>query len=243
MDDSSAVPQITRYLQTLGGLPPKIVRVDGFFLWMTCPMCGKEYSKRLSLLTWAVRQGNQTGMACSRHCGTRRRAVLTPEVFTQSGEKKRGVPATGKWAKGSVRGPLTDERRAHLSKVLKAKGHKPLVRGGNGTGMTPAEALLASTLEPLGFQWNLPIALGKGCRQAGYPPAYKVDFGCRARKLALEVDGQSHRLQARQEQDRKKEARLKELGWSVFRVANEAVLTLFSTSKSPDVRTILPAVF
>lgn len=241
MDDASAVPQITQYLQTLGGLPPKIVRVDGFFLWMICPMCGKEYSKRLSLLTWAVRQGNQTGMACSRHCGTRRRAVLTPEVFVLMGERRRGVPATGKRAKGSVQGPLSEDRRAHLSKVLKAKGHKPPVRGGNGTGMTPAEALLAPYLESQGFQWNLSIALGG--RKPGFPTCYKVDFGCRARKLALEVDGQSHRLRARQEQDRKKEARLKELGWSVFRVANEAVLTLFSTSKSPDVRTILPAVF
>lgn len=243
MDDTSAVPQITRYLQTLGGLPPKIVRVDGFFLWMTCPMCGKEYSKRLSLLTWAVRQGNQTGMACSRHCGTKRRAVLTPEVFTRMGEARRGVPATGKRARGVPQGPYSDERRAQISKTLRALGHKPPVRGGNGTGMTPAEALLAPYLESQGFQWNLSIGLGKGCRQAGYPPGYKVDFGCRARKLALEVDGQSHRLRVRQEQDRKKEARLQELGWSVFRVVNEEVLTLFSTSKSPDVRTILPAAF
>lgn len=241
MDDASAVPQITQYLQTLDGLPPKIVRVDGSFLWMTCPMCGKEYSKRLSLLTWAVRQGNQTGMACSRHCGTRRRAVLTPEVFTRVGERKRGVPMTGKRAKGTTHGPLSDERRAHLSKVLKDKGHKPPVRGGNGTGMTPAEKLLAPYLESRGFQWNLPIGLGS--RQPGYPTNYKLDFGCRSTKTGLEVDGQSHRLRSRQDQDRKKEDKLRELGWSVFRVTNETVLTLFSTSKSPDVRTILPAGF
>ena len=228
MDDSSAVPQITRYLQTLGGLPPRIARVDGFFLWLTCPMCGQEYSKRLSLLTWAVRQGNQTGLTCSRSCGTKRRALLTPEVFTQSGEKKRGVPATGKVAKGSVRGPLTDERRARVSKVLKAKGHKPLVRGGNGTGMTPAEALLASTLEPLGFQWNLSIALGG--RKPGFPTCYKVDFGCRARKLALEVDGGTwtggrHTRGMGYEDDCRKFAEAAILGWRVIRATGDQVRT------------------
>jgi len=47
-----------------------------------------------------------------------------------------------------------------------------------------------------------------------------VDLAWPDRKLALEIDGSSHRMRARLAQDRKKDAVLEQLGWRVFRVSN-----------------------
>ena len=241
MATSSLAPLLTQYLQTVGGLLPEIVREDRFSLRLRCGLCSTEYSKRKSLLAWAISQGTQTGLACSRYCGTKRRHILHPEYGEQTRERCLGVPATGKHAKGVPQGPKSEETCARISATLRKIGWRPPIRKGNGTGLTAAEALLHPHLQLLGFEWNVPIALGG--RQPGYPTCYKVDFGHRELKLALEVDGFSHASRARQAQDRKKEEKLSQLGWRVFRVKNTQVLSLSSISKWKDVLTILPEEF
>jgi very-short-patch-repair endonuclease len=104
----------------------------------------------------------------------------------------------------------------------------PSVRGGNGTGMTPCEKLLSAHL-PTGYIWNYAIKLGG--RHPGYPTCYKVDFGNPKTKHAIEVDGGSHGSKERRLQDRKKEAKLRELGWSVSRITNREVLRKYGTSR------------
>lgn len=56
-------------------------------------------------------------------------------------------------------------------------------------------------------------------RPIGY---YIVDFFCKDLKLIIEVDGEIHRFQKKK--DKKREAELKELGYSIIRFGNEDLL-------------------
>jgi very-short-patch-repair endonuclease len=102
-------------------------------------------------------------------------------------------------------------------------------RRGNGTGMMPAESALAPHL-PEGFVYNyaIPTKTPKG---NGYPTCYKVDFGHPIWKTAIEVDGVSHNSPSRRAQDKKKDAKLLELGWFVLRISNQEVLSGSGISK------------
>jgi very-short-patch-repair endonuclease len=102
--------------------------------------------------------------------------------------------------------------------------------------MTEAEQLVA-TLLPACWVWNYPVALGR--RQEGYPTNYKLDFANPNTKQGLEVDGNSHNMSARKAQDKKKEAKLAGLGWSVLRITNKEVLSLYSTLKLKEHLTTL----
>ena len=241
MEPQSPVHLITQYLQTLAGLPPKIVRVEGCYIVLTCPMCGTEYKKKQSLLTYAARQKNQTGLTCSNYCGTSRRFQLQPEAFKAVGDKLRGRVATGLHGRGVPRGPLSEGHRVHLSEVAREKGYRPSVRGGNGTGMSPAEKALWEFLEMRGFLWGHAVPLGK--REQGYPTNYKLDFAHVQSQVALEVDGSSHRLAERQAQDLKKAVKLESLGWKVFRISNEKALSLSGILKSETAPTTSPEEF
>src|SRR3990167_5375326 len=111
--------------------------------------------------------------------------------------------------------------REKVSKILKKMGHQPKIRGGNGTGPTRPEKILWEKFPDL--SWNYPIKLGLA-RQPGYPSCYKADLCYPDLKLAIEVDGTSHQMLARQMQDKKKDAKLKELGWLVLRILNKEIL-------------------
>jgi hypothetical protein len=141
--------------------------------------------------------------------------------------------------RGKPSGPKTDAHRAKLSAAAKAKGIKPTVRKGNGTGMTPTEQLISEVL-PAGWVWNYPVALGG--KQQGFPTNYKLDFAWPHLKVRLEVDGGSHATIARQMQDRKKESKLAELGWSVFRISNVQTEKLYTTSNLKEHLIILLGV-
>ena len=52
-------------------------------------------------------------------------------------------------------------------------------------------------------------------------------------KVGLEVDGVSHAMRSRKLQDKKKEAKLAELGWSVLRISNAQVASMSTTSIFP----------
>jgi hypothetical protein len=150
-------------------------------------------------------------------------------IFSNLRPEQRGKPS----------GPKSEAHRAKLSAVAKAKGHKPIIRKGNGTGMTAAEQLISEVL-PAGWVWNYPVALGG--RQLGYPTNYKLDFAHPQLKLGLEVDGNSHTALVRQQQDRKKEAKLAQLGWKVFRISNAQTGKLYSTLKLREHLTTLLAI-
>lgn len=123
--------------------------------------------------------------------------------------------------------------REKVSLQLRVMGWMPSVRGGNGHGPTVPEQLLACALG-----WEMGISVPtRQPRGSGYPTHYKIDVGNRALKIAIEVDGTSHQAIDRRRQDRKKEALLAGLGWSVLRFSNrdvterlaECVRTVLST--------------
>lgn len=133
-----------------------------------------------------------------------------------------------------------EDVRKKISGTLRAMGHRPVVRGGNGAGMTgPQKALLAA----LGDGWIAEhvVNVWKGKRVPGVPGHYKIDLANIEMMIALEVDGGSHGPASRKEQDQRKDQFLAGEGWSVFRVTNERAMYLSTISKSADILRTLRA--
>lgn len=97
-----------------------------------------------------------------------------------------------------------------------------LARGGNGQPTRP-QLLLA---QALGWSIEFPILTAPIRGQLpSLPPCYKVDLADPGRRLAVEVDGNSHKSKLWRFLDWRKEAALTALGWSVLRFSNKEVLT------------------
>ncbi len=111
------------------------------------------------------------------------------------------------------------EVREKLSRRLREMNHRPSVRGGNGTGMTSAQATM---LGILGEQWKAELSVSLGRRRPSYPTCYKLDLGNAELKVGIELDGNSH--YSRKAQDQKKDAALASLGWMVLRFWNWEIL-------------------
>lgn len=116
------------------------------------------------------------------------------------------------------------ETREKVSRTLRRIGHAPAVRGGNGHPSSRAVSLLSTCCSPLGFVPEYAVRTGKKTSNK-YPTVYKIDLAHPVLKIAIEVDGSSHRALERQKQDRKKERFLTGHGWTVLRFTNQTVLT------------------
>jgi hypothetical protein len=114
--------------------------------------------------------------------------------------------------------------RRKVSLKLRQMNHKPSVRGGNGKGMTKPQSLL---LAALSSGWVPEFSLSLGKKTPGFPTCYKMDLANPAMKIAIEVDGASHR--SRKDQDQKKDAKLASLGWTVLRLWNKDILSWSSS--------------
>lgn len=192
---------------------------------------------------------------CGRSCSAKWRMrqpehlakVHTPEVAAKRGAARRawfaqgGEKAEAERRRIAALNPTSrPEVREKLSRVLKAMGHGPSVRGGNGRGMThPQKALL----DVLCGAWTPEFALSLGPRTPGYPTHYKIDLADAVRKVAIEVDGLSHVAMIRREQDARKEARLRDMGWTVLRFSNRDIRTWIDTGMPTEssISTILAA--
>lgn len=198
-------------------------RQDSLFLVdLVCKNCAATFQMRRFKWEWHQKRGTNVGSYCSKSCVQKKwhrdnpgRHPFTPE------NKKLWTPVV---ARGFTR---TEANRKQISDTLKARGHKPLVRGGNGAGMTKHEALVAPHLTEA-WAWNYPVALGE--QRPGYPSNYKLDFADPERKVGLEVDGGTHTSYLGKQRDKKKMDRLAELGWKVFRITNTEAARLSTTS-------------
>ena len=120
------------------------------------------------------------------------------------------------------------ETREKMSQTLKRIGHKPPIHGGNGTGATQAQELLAKALGE-GWLMEYPVKTHAGrINDMHYPTCYKVDIANAQKKIAIEVDGASHLSLLAQARDKKKENFLKSQGWKVLRFKNAEVLETLS---------------
>lgn len=104
-------------------------------------------------------------------------------------------------------------------KASKKRGYAHLT-GGNGTGLTVPQALLQSRLG-----WKAEHCVGVRPRRPGLPSHYKLDLAAPELKLAIEIDGQSHRTPEARRRDEKKTAYLVSQGWRVLRFRNDEVLS------------------
>jgi hypothetical protein len=107
------------------------------------------------------------------------------------------------------------QRKAHSR--LAASGYRTL-NGGNGRGPTRPQLMLATLL---GWPTEYVVPT-KGL--PGYPSHYKLDIANPKRRIAIEVDGQSHSSKAVRAKDIKKTRFLEERGWTVLRFRNAEVL-------------------
>ena len=107
--------------------------------------------------------------------------------------------------------------REKVSVKLKAIGHKPKIRGGNGQ-ITNPQLLLATAL---GWEMEYPV---KTLKKENYPSIYKIDIANPILKIGIEVDGNSHCALSRQAEYKKKVDLLNSLGWYILRFKYEEVL-------------------
>ena len=167
---------------------------------------------------WQKLRYRETGRVyCGKACSTAYRAKISSETMARTNREHASK-------RMKERNPMRrEEIRAKVSQTLKAIGHAPSVRGGNGRAPTAAEQALALVLGPLGFQNQLAVPT-KMPRGLGYPTHYKLDCGNSTFRISVEADGPSHGTLARKEQDAKKDALLGLYGWTVLRFSNEEVL-------------------
>jgi hypothetical protein len=155
---------------------------------------------------------------CSPACSKRAKGRSSSRHMAET--NRRGLAAASS-LRMSRHNPMHDPATPRkVSDALRAMGHQPAVKGGNGRGPSPAERLLA---DALGWPTNVVVPT-RMPRASGYPTAYKLDVANEALRIAIEVDGASHSSLARQGQDRKKERFLAGRGWIVLRFSNRDVM-------------------
>jgi hypothetical protein len=167
----------------------------------TCSICGGPFIARA--------YGSRVQQACSGACRSLRSSrTLARTNRLLASDRMR------------ARNPMRHESvRSKVSATLRAIGHGPRVRGGNGRGPTETEAAMSAAL---GWPTNV-IVPTRQPRGSGYPTHYKLDVANRSLRVAIEIDGSSHCALARRAQDKKKTAFLMSLGWTVIRVSADGV--------------------
>lgn len=120
---------------------------------------------------------------------------------------------------------------------------KKCLCGGNGRPTSLQVRRLVQMLKNNG--WELEVAIPTGCpkKEHKYPTCYKVDIADPRRKIAIEVDGESHRTPARRAQDAKKKELLERLGWKVYHITNKEVDAMCIIFRCQDILHILQEVF
>ena len=111
-----------------------------------------------------------------------------------------------------------------VDKIRQAnKGRTFLARGGNGQ-LTKQQVALCQALglPDQAMEHVIPTALAKEQFES-LPTAYKVDIGIPDVRLAIEVDGNTHKTKKWKFLDRRKTAVLNFLGWTVLRFWNKEV--------------------
>lgn len=216
---------------------------------MTCTQCQREFQPK--------NPAKYTPRFCGQSCAGKWRLSqpsIRAKLYNSPGRKRIGK-GVSRWYQQTKAGQAWRVRqaqrmtnhnpmakastRAVVSATLRAMGHKPSVRGGNGHGPTKAERRLLRALR--GTKWQHVVAT-KIPRGLGWPTNYKIDVAIPDLLLAVEVDGLSHSSIARQLQDGKKDRCLELIGWTVLRFSNQQIedslaLVLKSiTSQSPGIR-------
>ena len=176
-----------------------------------CSWCGTPTIVSTDLQWELFRRGRAY---CRPECRDAYRSKCSSE--TASNTNRRFASARMK-ARNPMRLP---EVRAKQSATLRAIGHRPKIRGGNGRPLPVPQKMLADALG-----WPTEVAIPtKARRHTGLPTCYKIDIADRSLQIAIEVDGNTHNSPSRRAEDQRKEQFLRGLGWRVFRFTNAEVM-------------------
>ena len=197
---------------------------------MYCEICKKPVDLQKMRANNRSRARKKGYAYCSKECSKKGAVVhniWTPERRKKASEQMKEQNKTEAFIKQrqsmKINNPMNrPEIREKVSKTLKERGHRPPVRGGNGTGLTEPQKMLMDALTELEIfpEYVVPTKKSK----EGYPTCYKIDLARPAHMLAIEIDGNSHCSLKRQEQDKKKADFLSGLGWKVLRLKNKQVM-------------------
>lgn len=182
-----------------------------------CTGCGAVFTLKLQQRAYWRKAGKAY---CSPECS--RAAVETAKATRTVSSEHRAALSRHM----TERNPMADpDARSKMSASLRARGHQPLVRGGNGRGLSEPQRLLA---ERLGWLTELIVPTGNPTvgpsRVPGLPSHYKLDIADPELMIAVEVDGGSHCSLERKAQDRRKGEWLTGEGWTVLRFSNQEVM-------------------
>lgn len=201
-----------------------------------CELCGAEYRLKFN------------SQLAQRFCGNRcsakwqmsnpaRRVLTAATCHTPEVRKKRNAAVSASWAKPTQENAARKEalrnngRHAKPESIEKMRrslsGRTFLARGGNGA-LTEPQLKLSRALGELPMEYPImtaPVA----SRFKSLPNCYKVDIAYPALKVAVEVDGNTHKQKKWKFLDRRKTEVLNALGWTVLRFWNWDILTWIDT--------------
>ena len=169
---------------------------------------------------------------CSRSCATTSR-MAAPEARTRSREHMRRIRERADVQEklrlhlASESNPLRNpDNRLKSTQANRERGF-PHLNGGNGTAPPLPQKILADWLG-----WPMEHVVGTGEKGRGIPTHYKIDLANPKLRIAIEVDGKSHKGRKTRESDRKKDSFLEGKGWTVLRFQNEEVMDDLERVKS-----------
>ena len=126
---------------------------------------------------------------------------------------------------------ISPEVCARVSRSMKARGHAPRIRGGNGR-LTQQQQTMLDLLGPVWIAEH--VISVPNHKTERLPKNLKIDLAHPGRRIALELDGHSHQSPRRRLQDSRKTLFLARNGWFVLRITNQRAERLCSTCKCPD---------
>ena len=196
---------------------------------MNCIYCGKKVTRELT--KYQKYTYKKTGRVyCSNECMKKYLSELSSKRMKKLNETNPGMLKRHQEMK--TKNPMfipeikEKMKESIMKKVVQKKSNGQCWfqnRGGNGKGYTIPQIKLYEALKKLNpiLEYVVPTKLK---RTEGYPSCYKIDIAIIQYLIAIEVDGKSHELISRKEQDQKKDIFLKEQGWKVLRFKNQQVM-------------------
>jgi len=192
---------------------------------------------RKPLVKVTVKQNHRTGTNRKRNfvvCTTDHKLWTVNRGWVEAGQiQLDDVVVVETAAPTTQKGKISAAGRDRLSEIHvgneKGSGHGASaeefnrIKGGNGRGPTTPQRLL---LEALGAGWQAEYVVALGGRYDGYPTNYKIDVANPRHKIAIEIDGNSHR--GKELLDAKKDEYLRANGWTVYRVTNRQIARDFA---------------
>lgn len=212
----------------------------------TCQRCGAAKQLARGQLCIPCRDAGRLAaikkppvVAPCTECG----ATVTLELKAATAYRMKGrafcsAPCTDLWVSRQSSERMARTNRQHASERMKANNpmQRPEVkavvatklrlrgwpesveRGGNGQVTVPQQLLAAA----LGWPMEYAVTTGPG-RAGGLPNSFKLDIAEPSLRIAIEVDGNSHKATPRKAEDARKTAFLESIGWTVLRFWNREV--------------------